>query len=214
MNMAKFTLQESNFPSKTPGVMVPWVIFLEGESSGLKKSKSDSGEWVPACAPKTIIALLEAENKDEIIAVCKAAIAKATPAPAPVKTVAPPPPAKDETKYFHFDGDTITSDANGAVQMSALHATNLSIVNENALFCKVGTEDWMTAKQLGLVKVAVLPPPPPVRKPMAPQPPAVPVNVENLSVVSEDVEAPVTMATPAIDARSAVDRILAKRNAS
>lgn len=70
--MAKINAKVSNFLGRD-NKLVPWLIVDDG-FPGTTKGKAG-----PGLNPKLIVALLELENRDELLAIAKRAIAEASP---------------------------------------------------------------------------------------------------------------------------------------
>lgn len=188
--MAKLVFQPCNFQGKSG--MVPWVAITEGKMPGLKKSQVGD-KWYPAMSPETVLAILEADNISEIIAVCNAAIKSATPAPvvppAPVKVVAPPPPAPVAgAMYYCFDGESVMVSENGAITLTAPEVLQVYAGNPVTRFCLVDTVEWKTPAELGIFAAPVPPPPPARVAPVAPPAPPAPVAAAPVVSASTDVK--------------------------
>jgi hypothetical protein len=206
--MSSIKLQVANFTGDK-GENVGWVAFTEQKMAGLKKAKvkvNGAEKYVAACSPESVLAILDATNHDEMRAVCREAIRLATP-----RTVAPKPTA-DVVRYFYLKC--------GELQLNEQNAPRLLTVEEvvekaadNSLFCKVGSQQWATAKDLGLVAPPVVVPPLPPAIPVAPPAPPIPDSVSE-SVPMEPPAPVVPRTNIAASAQDAMQRILAAKRAS
>lgn len=198
-------LQVANFTGDKNEV-VAWVAAVEGKMPGMKKAKVAMADgaikWVPACAPETILAILDADNADEIRTVCQEAIRLATPRKTEAKQT-------DEVKYFYIKGGALQLDSNNAPRLLSA-AEVVAAEEDGSLFCKVGSQQWATAKDLGLVAPAVPPMPASV-----PAPPPMPTVVKTETMAPP---APVSQPTTAMSAMQRIEeakaRVLSSKRAS